>query len=106
MKRRVLRRRYGRASAQKTFIDIGHGYRVTDGYASQLARAEGRALSTLKPGYALSITLPGGIKAWLGRTPVSTNVYGFTPPPRGWVWYVYPNDSTGRAFFDYVKGVS
>lgn len=106
MKHRKLHRRYGRASSHKTFTHIGHGYRVTDGYASQLARAEGKSLSLLKHGYAMAIIFPGGIKAWLSRTPVTTNAYGFTPPPRGWVWYVYPNDSTGLAFFDYVKGVS
>jgi hypothetical protein len=107
-KKSALRRRYGRAVAsKKTFIHIGHGYRVTDAYANDLAKRSGRktSLDWLSPGYEMLVRLPNGVEAWLARTPVHTDAYGFKPPKRGWAWYVRPRSSSDeRAFYEYVKG--
>lgn len=105
MKRRMLKKRYGHAvssSSKKQFIDIGYGYRVTDLMAVNLA---GRGNLPVR-GFETLVVLPGEIKAWLARTPVSTDAYGFKPPKSGWVWYVYPSsqpEGNERKFFDYVR---
>lgn len=107
---RALHHRYGRAAAssKKQFIDIRHGYRVTDAMADELARASGRRtpVSGMGQHYELSIVLPNGAQGWLARTQVSTDAYGFKPPKRGWVWYVRPKGTSSNesAFYEYVRG--
>ena len=109
MKRRALKKRYGHAaSSKKQFTDIRHGYRVTDTMATDLARDSGRMtpLSEMGHHYEWSIHLPNGAKGWLARTPVTTDVYGFKPPKRGWVWYVRPTsqpEGNEQKFYEYVR---
>jgi hypothetical protein len=103
VKRRALKKRYGHAaSSKKQFIDIRHGYRVTDAMATGLA---GRG-NLPDHGFETFVVLPGEIRAWLSRTKVSTDAYGFKPPKRGWVWYVRPStqpEGNERKFYDYVR---
>jgi hypothetical protein len=67
---------------------IGHGfYRVSDKFAGQLARGVGKKLPS--HGHELRVALEDGRLAWLQRTPVTTDAYGFKAPKHGWVWALH-----------------
>jgi hypothetical protein len=66
----------------------GNHFKVSDADAGRLVKDAGTRLP--KHGYEVSVELPNGKKAWLQRTPDSSQ-------KRRWVWAVY---STNRIVSD------